>query len=54
MSWEQGTFVVTMVIAALQAWNIYISASLKLWVTERFVAKADLQLYEVRSKSDAC
>ena len=41
MNWEAATFAVTVAVLALQAWNMYITASLKLWATERFVSKTD-------------
>lgn len=41
MDWEKASFGVTIAVLALQAWNLYISASIKLWASERFVTKTD-------------
>lgn len=41
MTWEASTFVLTVMVLALQAWNLYVSASIKLWAEQRFVSKQD-------------
>lgn len=40
---ELASLGVTILVLALQAWNLYITASLKLWVYQTFVPKSDLK-----------
>jgi len=41
MDWGFASFVLGMMVLALQAWNLYISTSIKLWAEQRFVTKKD-------------
>jgi hypothetical protein len=41
MDWEKASFFMGLVVLALQAWNLYISSQLKLWVHQTFVTKTD-------------
>lgn len=42
MDWEKASFFLGIAVLAMQAWNLYISNSLKLWAMEKFVSKEDL------------
>lgn len=41
MDWEKASFFLGVLVLAMQAWNLYISSSLKLWAMERFITKTD-------------
>jgi hypothetical protein len=53
MDWEKASFFLGLLVLALQAWNLYISNSLKLWAIEKFVSKTDfLNTLEMWSDTD--
>jgi hypothetical protein len=51
MNYEQAAFFVSIAVLAMQAWNLYMSATLKLWAYKTFVSKSDfLDTIEMWSK----
>jgi hypothetical protein len=53
MDWEKASFFLGLIVLVLQAWNLYISTSLKLWALEKFVTKTDfLDTLQMWHKSD--
>lgn len=43
MTWEQAGAGMAILSVVLQFVNLYITANIKLWVTEKFVSKDDLR-----------
>lgn len=41
MNWDEGTFLVALAVLAVQAYTVYLTAGLKLWVVEHFLSKED-------------
>lgn len=45
MNWEQASFIVGIIVLAVQGFQAYVTMGLKLWVTQKFVAKDDMSTY---------
>jgi len=45
MSWEQGTFVVGLLVLIAQGFQTWVTMGLKLWANDKFVAKTDFGMY---------
>lgn len=45
MTWEEASFIVGILVLAVQFFQAYVTMGLKLWATDKFVAKDDMPVY---------